>query len=368
MRQDKGWRDIRGESAIKFIVAMGLLTVALLWGGYVALERALPSGERGGSPPPAASGPAPSATAPETGDDSQMDAEARRRVDNAQSPFDGERAYADLERVVGFGPRPAGSEALEELREFMRATLEAEGFDVWEHAFTADTPIGLIDMVNVVAPIQGTEPGVIVLGNHYETKYYEDITFVGANDGGSTTAWMLEMARVLGPEREGRSVWLCFFDGEESFEDWTEEDSLYGSRAFVGHLAQTGELANIDAMVNVDMIGDCVLTIERDQGAPDWLQDIIWDEASALGHGEHFLDSENYVLDDHIPFRRAGVPAMVVIDFMYGGTPQTHVQYWHTEEDTLDKVCAQSLQVVGDVIYHALPRIDGALDEMAQSS
>ncbi len=291
--------------------------------------------------------------------------DARFTVERRLSPFDGERAMREVVRVVGYGPRPAGSAALAELREYIREQLSAAGLTVREQAFTASTPIGDRDMVNVVGIVKGDRPGVIVLGNHYDTKYYEDIEFVGANDGGSTTAWMMEMARVLGPEREGRTVWLCFFDGEEAFEEWTEEDSLYGSREFVQELGDTGEIDGIDVMINVDMIGDCVLTIQRDAGAPGWLSNLVWDTAHELGYEEYFLDSSHYILDDHIPFRRAGIPAMVIIDFMFGGTPRTHRQYWHTEEDTLDKVCASSLQVVGDVVYHALPALEAQLDAMA---
>ncbi len=278
-----------------------------------------------------------------------------------QSPFDGPRAYQDLEIVVGFGPRPSGSEALEECRAYIIGELEKAGLEVHQHAFKADTPLGPKPMVNIVGVVEGTEPGIIILGNHYETKYYTDFEFVGANDGGSTTAWMIEMARVMGPTREGRSLWLLFFDGEEAFVEWTEEDSLYGSREFVEYLEQAGRLVDVHAMINVDMIGDCYLTITRDRGAPSWLEAIIWDQAKELGYGQYFLPTSKLISDDHIPFRRRGIPAINIIDFMYGGSPLEHRRNWHTERDTIDRVCASSLQIVGDVIYHALPKVEAQL-------
>jgi glutaminyl-peptide cyclotransferase len=279
-----------------------------------------------------------------------------------QSPFNAERAWADLETVVGFGPRPSGSPELAALRSFIQEQLDAAGLEVWEHAFEAETPIGVLPMVNVVGVVKGSKPGILVLGNHYETKYFPDMYFVGANDGGSTTAWMIEMARALGPRREGRSVWLCFFDGEEAFVNWTATDSVYGSRAFVALLKASGQLDEIDAMINIDMIGDCYLGIEKDVVAAGFLVDPIWAAAESLGYGGHFLDSYQNVSDDHIPFHRAGVPVIDLIDFTYGRTVLDHLATWHTEADTLDKCCASSLQVVADVVYHALPAIEAELD------
>lgn len=281
------------------------------------------------------------------------------------SPFDGARAYANLERIVAIGPRVAGTEASEKTRAIIRSALAEAGLAVREHAFDADTPIGTRSMVNLIGVVQGDRPGVIALGNHYDTKYLPQIRFVGANDGGSTTAWMIEMARALGPKRAGRTVWLCFFDGEEAFGDWSETDSRYGSRALVAMLESGGELAAMDALVNVDMIGDCYLGIFRDRAAPRWLSDAIWDTARDQGYATHFVEFGQDIEDDHLPFRRAGVPALNVIDFRFGGSSLDHALYWHTERDALNAVCAESLQTVGDVLYHSLVAIDDALDARA---
>lgn len=286
----------------------------------------------------------------------------RVAVDEAKSPFDGQRAYGDLETVVGFGPRISGSKALGRLRAFIKAGLTDAGLSVREYAFEADTPIGLLRMVNVVGVVEGDRPGVIMLGTHYETKYLADVEFVGANDGGSTTAWMMEMARALGPKREGRTLWLCFFDGQAAFGESSDVDGLYGSAAFVQRLRKTGELQQIRVMINVHMIGDCFLGVKRDRFAPSWLTRAIWGTARDMGHGAYFLPFVQGIEDDHVPFRRAGIPAVNVIDFSYGGSEAEHRQNWHTANDTIERVCAESLQVVGDVIYHALPLVDAYLD------
>ena len=278
------------------------------------------------------------------------------------SPFDSVRAYGDLRTIVGYGPRISGSKALGESRAFVERELGKAGLEVREQTFDAKTPIGPLGMVNVVGVVHGSKPGVIVLGNHYETKYFPNFTFVGANDGGSTTAWMIEMARTLGPHREGRSVWLCFFDGEEAFGEWSETDSLYGSRAFVEQLKKDGELAQVRAMINVDMIGDCYLSIKEDADAPAWLNAALAGTVGALGYGAYFPPFGESMEDDHTPFRRAGIPALEVIDFCYGRDRAEHARTWHTANDTLDRVCGESLQVVGDVIYHVLAKVDAHLD------
>ncbi|HIJ72768.1 MAG TPA: M28 family peptidase [Candidatus Hydrogenedentes bacterium] len=325
-------------TAIKAILVMGVLTLLLLW--------LLAEGLRYG-----------------------LERRPKESVAASKTPslFDGQRAYRDLETIVGMGPRPSGSEALDQLREFVKTELTKAGLNVWEHRFEAETPIGVLPMVNVVAKTEGTKPGVIILGNHYETKHFPEFTFVGANDGGSTTAWMLEMARAVGPKREGRSVWLCFFDGEEAFKEWSATDSLYGSRAFVAHLKESGRFSEIRAMINVDMIGDCYLGITRDTDAPEWLNQRIWRNARALGYGSHFLRASRSIEDDHVPFRTAGIPAIDIIDFCYGANRLEHEQNWHTANDTLERVCAESLQVVGDVIYHSLTDIDAYLNKLARN-
>ena len=221
-----------------------------------------------------------------------------------------------------------------------------------------------VEMVNLVAEVKGTQPGIILLTNHYDTKFFRDFTFAGANDGGSTAAWMIEMARAMGPSRQGRTVWLCWFDGEEAYVDWTETDSLYGSRHMVEWLRESGRFSGVRASINVDMIGDCDLDISQDKNAPRWLLNSIWEKADEMGI-EGFSMREEVIEDDHKPFRDAGIPALNLIDFRYGGGAIEHQQNWHTSRDQIDLVCPDSLEAVGAVLFAALPVIDAALSKGA---
>lgn len=280
----------------------------------------------------------------------------------AASPFDGDRAYEMLARICAFGPRPPASESLRQTRSLILESLEDVGLKTRVHEFEADTPIGQVEMVNVVGEISGSTPGIIVISGHYDTKHMDDIRFLGANDGGASAAWLIEFARAVGPKREGRTIWLVFYDGEEAYGEWSGTNGIFGSRAFVEHLKETGEIDRVDAALNVDMIGDCYLGVQRDTAAPTWMQTAVWGKAVELKYEGHFLNSGSAITDDHIPFRLAGVPAMNLIDFQYGGSTVDHQRNWHTEEDTLDKCCAESLQVVGDVVYHALSTLETYLD------
>lgn len=275
-----------------------------------------------------------------------------------ETPFDGERAYADAEKVVALGPRVPGMTGSFKAQEMIVEGLRAANVEVREHEFKALTPYGVIAMKSIIGIVQGTSDEIVVLGNHYDTKYFRNIKFVGANDGGSTTGWMLEMARALGPTRDGHTVWLCFFDGEEAFKKWTDADSLYGSREMVSMMRDTGELERVNAMINVDMIGDCALGVFEDTDAPKWLHKLIWSTAHELGHDDEFLPWGKSIDDDHLPFRAAGIDAIDLIDFRYGGDESVHDRTWHTVNDTMDMVCAESLQIVGDVVYHSLGKID----------
>ncbi len=278
-----------------------------------------------------------------------------------RSAFDGERAYDDLKAIVALGPRPSGSTALERTRNLIRSRLATAGITLREYPFTAHTFKGEVKMNNLVAEIPGTEPGIIVIGNHYDTKYFPDFEFVGANDAGSTTAWMIELARTIGPRRDGHTLWLCWFDGEEALGEWSNTDGIYGSRDFVLQLHKSGRLAEIRAMINVDMIGDCALGVQRDSGAPGWLVNLVWDAARRAGHGGAFTGRSVSITDDHTPFRDAGVPSIDLIDFHYGGGAVEHQMNWHTPRDTMDLVCAESLQIMGDVILAVLPALDAEL-------
>lgn len=274
------------------------------------------------------------------------------------SPFRSHRAYEDLKAIVALGPRVPGTEGSAKVRSLITRKLEEAGLDVRVHEFEAATPLGPRHMANVIGVVQGEAPGIIILGTHYDSKYLPDIRFLGANDGASTTAWMLEFARTVGPSRKGLTLWLCFYDGEEAFKKWTARDSLYGSRELVAKMTADGSLGNVKALINLDMIGDCFLGIFKDRDAPQWLTEAVWGQAAKLGYGRHFLAFSQAVQDDHLPFRESGVPAVNLIDFRYGGSAADHRRNWHTENDTIDRVCPESLQAVGDVMFHAIVDIE----------
>jgi glutaminyl-peptide cyclotransferase len=267
--------------------------------------------------------------------------------------FDGNRAYEHLRQVVAFGPRPAGSPALESTRQYIKKQLADAGIQVTEQPFDAETPIGRIHMVNLIARIPGTSPDRVVFAGHYDTKLYREFRFVGANDAGSSTAFLIEWGRVMKARKSPFTVELLFLDGEEAtLPDWGGTDHTYGSRHYVEAARRDKTLAGLRALILVDMIGDRDLHIRRELASTSWLTDAIWAAAKRLQHSDAFLDATTQIEDDHVPFLDAGVPAVDIIDGPEDYPP------WHTAGDTLDKVSARSLQIVGDVVLDALPAIE----------
>jgi glutaminyl-peptide cyclotransferase len=267
----------------------------------------------------------------------------------AQPKFDGAAALQHVERLVAIGPRVAGTAGGQRARDYIVGELKKlGGVQVQLKPFEADTPHGRVKMANVVAVLPGRRPDVIMLAGHYDTKLFKEFRFVGANDGGSSTALLLELARRLAAGPRDYTYWLVWFDGEEARESWTERDSLYGSRRLAADLAKAKQLPR--AMILADMIGDRDLDIRREAHSAGWLTDIVWEAAARLGYGRHFLREPLAVEDDHVPFLRLGVPATLLIDFNFPP--------WHTAADTLDKVSAQSLAVVGEVLLEALPSVE----------
>jgi Zn-dependent M28 family amino/carboxypeptidase len=273
----------------------------------------------------------------------------------AQPPlaFDSNRAWEHLRRQVAFGPRPAGSAALTECRKYIAAELTTAGLQVHEQAFTGETPTGRIPMVNLIATLPGRRPERIILASHYDTKLFQNMRFVGASDGASSTAALLELARVLKPRQNEYTLEFLFLDGEEAVVEWAGTDHTYGSRAYVAAAQADGTLSGIKAFVLLDMIGDRDLDIRRDANSTPWLVDIVWNAAERLGHRSTFVNDLTAIEDDHIPFVRAGVPSVDIIDLNYPA--------WHTAQDDLERVNAGSLQIVGDVVLAALPDIERRL-------
>jgi glutaminyl-peptide cyclotransferase len=271
----------------------------------------------------------------------------------AATAFDSGRAWNDLQNQVAFGPRPSGSAALQKTRDYILSELKKAGIAARQQIFIAKTPLGEISMGNVIATIPGRRPERLAFASHFDTKLFRDIRFVGASDGASSTAALLELGRVLKARQNDYTIDLLFFDGEEAVVEWTASDSTYGSRYYVDTAQKDGSIRSLQALVLLDMIGDKELVIRRDSNSTPWLVDIIWNAAARLGHRSTFSNELTSIDDDHMAFVRAGVPSVDIIDLDYPA--------WHTAQDTLDNVSAKSLQIVGDVVLAALPDLEQQL-------
>jgi Peptidase family M28 len=264
--------------------------------------------------------------------------------------FDGKLAYEYTAKQVSFGPRPSGSPALAKLQDYLISQLKGFGCAVDTDSFSADTPIGRLEMKNIVVKIPGERPGILLLGTHYDTARIDN--FVGADDGASSTGLMLEMARLLCGKRQRYSVWIAFFDGEEAQKEWSDLDSRYGSRELAARMALSGDLKKVRAMLLADIVGSRDLRIPRESSSTKWLTDLIWDIAHRLGYDSVFLKEESSAQDDHDSFLKRGVPAVDVIsDFSHNG-------YWHTLQDTMDKISAKNLAIVGHVFLVTLKELE----------
>jgi glutaminyl-peptide cyclotransferase len=272
----------------------------------------------------------------------------------APAAFDSSRAYNHVREQVALGPRPAGSAANAKVRAYFIKVLADAGYKASEQTFEATTPAGRVKMANITATLPGERPERILLASHFDTKPIDEFRFVGANDGGSSTGALLELARVLKQRPKPRfTIEFVFFDGEEAYGEWRDPNHTYGSRHYVGAARAAGTLGSIRALILLDMIGDRALNLRRDTNSTPWLTDAVWAAARKLGHARHFLDEPFPVEDDHMHFVKAGIPSVDLIDLDYPD--------WHTAGDTLEKVSAGSLQVVGDVVLAALPEIEARL-------
>ncbi|MEM7384893.1 MAG: M28 family peptidase [Verrucomicrobiota bacterium] len=258
--------------------------------------------------------------------------------------FDEQRAWSHLEKQLAFGPRPAGSKALDDTRAFLTKTLNASGWAVQEQAFTDSTPRGDIKFVNLRARFGGDSAfrrsvtGLI--GSHIDTKIFDEFEFVGANDAGSSTAVLLEIARAAsGRPALAQQLELIFFDGEEAFVNFTATDGLYGSRHYARGLRSQSPDKKPEFAIILDMVGDRDLTITLPSDTPPDLARPLFAAAEDLGFRSHFGFFRTAILDDHVPLQAAGVPAMDIIDFDYPP--------WHKQTDTIDKLKAESLGVIG---------------------
>src|SRR6476619_6973109 len=266
--------------------------------------------------------------------------------------FSGEKAFAHVRHLVDLGPRPAGSEALEKSRLYIIEQLKSAGWTVARSEFSDQTPRGKMTFVNLIARFgirEKKEAAQFLLCSHYDTKTFDAIRFVGANDGGSSTGLLIEMARVLAINPVlAAKVELVFFDGEEAFENFTATDGLYGSRHFASELRELAK--NFRGGILFDMIGDKSLQVTLSPNSPIDLARNIFAAADVLGQRAHFTYFGGDITDDHTPLNEIGIPVIDLIDFDF---PQ-----WHTAEDTLDKISAESLEIVGRVALYDLVQFE----------
>ena len=269
--------------------------------------------------------------------------------------FDGNRAFDHLKQVVDIGPRPAGSEGAQKTREYIKQQMSALGLTVSEQPFEAKTPVGPVSMVNVSVALPGPAGRKrLIIAGHYDTKLFKEFRFVGANDAGSSTAFLIELARVLKDRKNELPIELLFLDGEEAFGEW-ESGNTFGSRHYVDTALKAGTVKQIGALVLVDMIGEKNPVFQREENSTPWLVDAIWSAARKLNRPE-FVERSTPIEDDHLRFKEAGVPVVDIIDLDYPDDATR--RFWHTAEDTLDKCSPLSLQAVGDVLLAALPAIE----------
>lgn len=266
--------------------------------------------------------------------------------------FSGEKALEHTQRLVDLGPRPPATPASEQARVYLEKQLQGRGWTVERQSFTDNTPRGKIDFVNLIArfaPAGGKTNAIpsFLLCSHYDTKWFDTVRFVGANDGGSSTGLLLELARVLAQEPKlANKIQLIFFDGEEAYETFSDSDGLYGSRYFAKQLAQKDGAKQFRGGLLFDMVGDRSLGITLPPDSPVQMVRDIFAAADHLKVRTYFTYFDRQILDDHSPLNAIGIPTMDLIDFDYPP--------WHTPEDTMDKLSADSLRIVGAVALYYL--------------
>jgi Zn-dependent M28 family amino/carboxypeptidase len=270
------------------------------------------------------------------------------------SLFRGSAAFADTRQAVNFGERPSGSPANQKLREWIVTQLKPTGAQISFDSFSGRTPEGPIAMSNIIAKFPGTSGKAVAVSGHFDTKKIAGVHFVGANDAGSSTGFLTEFARAVSKMSHKDDIYVVFFDGEEALGDWTDTDSVYGSRHLAAKWLADGTVSHLVALINVDMIGDNDLDILNDSNSASGLREMMQKAAAKLGYAKHFHQDAGAIEDDHKPFAEVGVNVLDIIDFTYG----PNQSFWHTAKDTMDKLSAQSLQIVGDVVIEITKELD----------
>ena len=321
------------------ILIMAVVLVAIRFpGSRLALGRMLPHMQKTGASPFE-----PSATAAQNIFDPQQ--------------FNGSNAFKEVADFIAIGPRVSGTEGAEKAATYIAGKLKAIGIEPAIDEFTTDTVSGKTTFRNVVGLIQGTGDGLIIFGSHYDTKSGISDTFIGANDSGSSTGILIELARIIHEgKRPARSVMFAFFDGEECKKQYGPNDGLHGSCRLADKLVTEGTSRSVKAFILLDMVGDKDLTVMLPFNSSPTLASLVLDSAREDKSRDKFSLYQGSMLDDHVPFLKAGMPAIDIIDFEFGSKPGLN-DYWHTPEDTLDKVSPDSLQTIGRVVLRSLNKL-----------
>jgi glutaminyl-peptide cyclotransferase len=295
------------------------------------------------------------AAAPETGEPGHIEIRVTSGDSGGGEPFNEIRAMRYVKEIVAFGPRPLGSANHKKVEDYIHSHLK--GDVVEDEDFMVDTSEGKLPVHNIIAKYPGTRDGIIVIASHYDTNWpLRSTSYVGANDGASSSALLLEIANHLrGKTRDGYGVWLLWDDAEESMRlPWYDPEALYGVRHLAQKWQDDGTIKKMKAFLLEDMIGDADLNIDHDKNSTPWLEDMVYQAAKRLGYQSHFFGRMNIVDDDHKPFLERGVPSADLIDFEYG----YNNVFWHTSDDTIDKLSPKSLQIVGEVTLETLRMLD----------
>lgn len=281
--------------------------------------------------------------------------------------FDAQRAFAYTAQIAGFGERWPGSPGHLKTQNLIHQVVQKDGGRIEADDFTATTPRGPVKVHNIIAKFNATtdpKQPIFILAGHYDTLFQPG--FIGANDGASSTAILLSFADALAAHKTAghatkMQIWLVWTDLEEAVKEFNDEDGLYGSRHLAGKLFADGTAARVRGFFLLDMIGAKTLSVARETGSKRWLQDFIEHAAKQLDYSQYFFHYETDIIDDHVPFIRAGIPAVDVVDARYGRMgPQFDGmgEFHHSNADTMDKLSAHSLEVVGKTILLTVELLD----------
>jgi glutaminyl-peptide cyclotransferase len=276
--------------------------------------------------------------------------------------FNAQKAYAYTAEVAGFGERWPGSPGHKKTEDLIQQILRRDGAEVETDDFIATTPRGPVPVHNIIGKFNMSgdpKQDIFILAGHYDTLFKRG--FIGANDGASSTAILLEFADALAHQKTRMQIWLVWTDLEEAIHSFGGNDGLYGSRHLAQKLASNGMVSRIRGLFLLDMIGDKDLNVARENGSSGWLQNFISQAANQLGYGHYFFQYETNIIDDHASFIQVGIPGVDVVDAEYGRMGvrfDSMGEFHHSNADTMDKVSQHSLEVVGRTILLTVELLD----------